>query len=431
MPVVFIHGVNTREGDNYRADVAARNELLQRLVLDPLAKRGGHRANMKIVNPYWGSHGVRFRWDLASLPDVNTLEDLGANDSTPEADVEFASTVRQLAGSPVGASRLERLGGEQGQIKAAANADLERYMEAVLSPIILSETRLAKEGESPEEAGINEALLMIAAQDVALDPDVRAGVAAAVSDQEVMDILRRATEERVEQLSAEKLPGAVAGGDEQPVLERLGAIDWLKDRVGEFFDRAEGAPLRAATIPALDLLRGGLHRKLGQFLGDVFVYLNERGTKEEPGPIVTTVLDAVQSAPRQHENEPLIVITHSMGGNILYDLLTFYAPQLEIDAWISVAAQVGQFEEMKLFQASVNDLGTPNKISGLKPRLKFWLNLYDPADVLAFKAAPVFADVDVELPYLTGESAFKSHGAYFKRPSLYRLIEEHLRGVIQ
>ncbi len=36
MPFIFIHGVNTRENDDYRKNRAMRDELFQRLVLEPL-----------------------------------------------------------------------------------------------------------------------------------------------------------------------------------------------------------------------------------------------------------------------------------------------------------------------------------------------------------------------------------------------------------
>jgi alpha-beta hydrolase superfamily lysophospholipase len=140
-------------------------------------------------------------------------------------------------------------------------------------------------------------------------------------------------------------------------------------------------------------------------------------------------VDAIRTAPKLEPNEPTIVMTHSMGGNILYDVLTYFAPELAIDVWISVASQVGLFEEMKIFKMSDPAVRAPNKVQTLKPPLKFWLNIYDPADILAFKTAPVFSAADRDLAYRTGDSTFSAHGAYFKRPSFYHLIYEELRKV--
>ena len=52
MPVVFIHGVNVRDGQEYRRDLAARNELIHRLLLEPLATSDPRYGQMEIVSPY-------------------------------------------------------------------------------------------------------------------------------------------------------------------------------------------------------------------------------------------------------------------------------------------------------------------------------------------------------------------------------------------
>jgi hypothetical protein len=135
--------------------------------------------------------------------------------------------------------------------------------------------------------------------------------------------------------------------------------------------------------------------------------------------------------PRSHPQEPLIVVTHSMGGNIVYDILTHFAPELEVDAWISVGSQVGQFEEMKLFRASDPGIVKPSKVRGLKPHVKYWLNVYDPVDLFGFLAAPVFRDLDEDFLFRTGAGDLQSHGAYFKRPRFYREVFSRLERVLQ
>ena len=426
MPVIFIHGVNTRDNDDYRKDCTARDELLRRLVLKPLAARGDRFTQIEIFNPYWGDLGVSFRWDQASLPEVHILEHLGAEgEGTPESDFELSETVRDLGGTHQrGSSRLENLGPDEGMLKRAAEKDLTRFVEAVLSPILLSEIHLAEDsGIKPETEGVLQALLAIAAEEVSRDPNVKAEVITTGSDDEVMDLLKEKIKARFEQLAA---PKEAVPADSR--LESLGPawLEDLKDRVGEMFDRAKDIPARVTGVSALDLFRDGLHRNLSRFLGDVFVYLNERGDKTHPGPIVSKVLQAIKTAPKHHPDEPLIIITHSMGGNILYDILTYYDPNLKVDVWVSVASQVGQFEEMKIFKASNKKIHKPDKVPGLKPPLGYWLNIYDPLDSFGFKAVPVFTDADADLEYLTGAGALKAHGEYFGRASFYRLVREQV-----
>lgn len=435
MPVIFIHGVNTRESEQYHKNVAARDELLRRYLVQPLAVKGARFEKLAIANAYWGKHGVRFRWNQATLPEVSTLEHLGGGDeSTPQSDLDFALMIAARPTSDGGASGLEALGGAESPLQRAAAADPERFMEAVLSPLILAERDLTLDvGEPPETVGKREALLLAAGAEAANDPATQAQVAAAGSDDEVMALLKAAVLQRYEAILLQSdlvTPEEAALAESN--LEGLGPgwLEGLKSRAGEFFDRAADAPKRAASLPALQKVRDGLHRELTQFFGDVFVYLNERGEQSTPGPIVKTVLETIQNAPRHHPNEPLIVMTHSMGGNIFYDILTTYAPDMQVDAWISVGGQVGQFEEMKLFRGSDPTLGAPNKVASLKPRVGAWLNVYDPADPFSFKAAPVFEDV-TDQPFLTGSSAFKSHSDYFLRPSFYTMVRERIAGALQ
>jgi len=49
---------------------------------------------------------------------------------------------------------------------------------------------------------------------------------------------------------------------------------WLS----ELADRVTGAPLRAAAEPLVEHYRVGAHEKMSRFFGDVFVYLDGRGT---------------------------------------------------------------------------------------------------------------------------------------------------------
>lgn len=426
MPIIYIHGVNTRRGYEYDKDLAARDKLLQRLILDPLAAKEERFKGMKIVNPYWGDEGVKFMWNQATLPEVGVLEDLGASDEeTPESDFQFTETVKGLADPGRRSSpQLETLGPEEGAFKRAAEKDLTRFVESVLSPLFLSEMQLADDAKAaPEAEGVLQAQLAIAGAEVARDPRVKAEVAAAGSDDEVIDLLKQKVQARIEQLA---LAETVKPVDER--VEALGSVEDFKDRIGELFDRAKGAPGRVLTLSALERFREGLHRNLSRFLGDVFVYLSERGDQEKPGPIISIVLSAIRNAPRNHPDEPLIILTHSMGGNILYDILTYYDTKIKVDIWVSVASQVGQFEEMKIFKSSNKELGGSMKVTGLKPRVGYWLNIYDPADVLSFKTAPVFADVSAEEKYLTGESTLKAHGEYFGRASFYQMLQKHIEG---
>src|SRR5205807_2167300 len=119
---------------------------------------------------------------------------------------------------------------------------------------------------------------------------------------------------------------------------------------------------RAVSAPGYTLstvvaeTREPINRMVTLFIGDVFVYLRTRDNSTSPGQIPKVVIDTLTEAKKAAPNEPLIVLTHSMGGQIVYDLVTHFLPKsqssLRIDFWCATASQVGLFEEMKLFLES-------------------------------------------------------------------------------
>ena len=99
MPIVFVHGVNTRDTDpGYKTDMDARAELFERRVLRPLSAEDHRFKGMKIVDAYWGKHGAEFRWGLQSLPPVSTVERLGESDDVSQADFVFTESIMNMAG---------------------------------------------------------------------------------------------------------------------------------------------------------------------------------------------------------------------------------------------------------------------------------------------------------------------------------------------
>jgi hypothetical protein len=110
--------------------------------------------------------------------------------------VLFTEAVEELGGpvSEVEAS-AETLGdtgteAEGNVLQRAALADLSRFLEHVLTPVLLVNWRITDPAHvTPEREGTVRALLAIACADVATDANIRARLAAASSDAQVMDIL--------------------------------------------------------------------------------------------------------------------------------------------------------------------------------------------------------------------------------------------------
>jgi pimeloyl-ACP methyl ester carboxylesterase len=119
----------------------------------------------------------------------------------------------------------------------------------------------------------------------------------------------------------------------------------------------------------------------------------------------------------------LIVVGHSLGGVISYDILTYFNPNIQVDVLVTVGSQVALFEEMALYRASrpefVPDPAT-DRIAR-PPNVKRWLNVIDLNDVFSFRAEGVFEGVK-DFRYATGYGVMSAHSGYFRRSSFYERL---------
>ena len=183
--------------------------------------------------------------------------------------------------------------------------------------------------------------------------------------------------------------------------ETLG-IGSIWNAFSEGLDRVHSAASNVIGKPVWSTVRKTLLPLLATFVGDVFVYQTRRGTPAEPGAIATDVLTGLRTAAdaRTAQDPHLVVVAHSMGGIITYDLLSSFVPDLAVDVYVTVGSQVGLFEELKLFTGSQAELKTPAHVGAL-PNVGRWINVFDYNDVLSFQTEPIF-DGAHDFPYATG-----------------------------
>lgn len=390
MPLVFIHGVGTREGPGFEDAVAARDALFRRFLL---ARSVPDPAAVTITNPYWGRYGARPAWDHASLPG-DPVEALG-----PE-DEDLA-----VVGAPI----LDERPPEE-PLLATARRSLEEAVD------LLWAAAAENAGSAAEEL----AGLAVRAVDYARSDPHPAWLEEVGTDQELLAELER----RVDAWRSEGAPVA----EEEAAFEALGAAEsWA--RIGEAADRIKGFVGRLAGRAVVEVARAPAHRRTALFLGDILVYLRQRGTAGAPGDIVTEVADALEAAREKATAEdPLIVVAHSMGGNIAYDLFTHFRPDLQADVLVTVGSQVAFFEELKLFAESRE--GIPRSPADRVPKpenVRRWINIFDRNDMLGFVAQGVFGDVE-DYEYSTGKGILFAHTTYFLRPSFHDRLGERVAG---
>lgn len=382
MPIVFVHGVNNRDGEAYHENENARNGFLREIVAPAL---GLQPDALSLFSPYWGEFGVEFAWKMAVLPNPDDKFESFGDDTDAEARGRVAGLLAE--------SRSD------GDILAEARRDLSSAVDLLYAS--------AMAGAKSEEEARDLARSYELASEYARKSPHPGWVQSATRDNFADQLNFEADASTVESFGAGGILGSLKEG-----LSRL----------------LNAAP-DATTDVAGRLLRKKLNATVTRFAGDAFVYLARRGTKEAPGKIVATVLDALRqaNAKRTGDDDKLVVIAHSFGGEIMYDILTHFAPDLPVDCLITVGSQVGLFEEMKLYIVSKPEL-PPDPPAGRVVRpasLKRWLNVFDTNDVLSYRLNPVVADV-ADFHYDTGYSSFSAHGGYFMRPSFYKRMAARL-----
>jgi len=219
-------------------------------------------------------------------------------------------------------------------------------------------------------------------------------------------------------------------------LAGQGLGDWAaraRDIAAEALSRARGAGSYALSI-ALAEVRPKINQLVSQFLGDVFVYLDKRGQAGAPGIVPGIVLDKLkelQVVKVARGGEPLIVVSHSMGGQLVYDVVSHFLPKtpdlsdIKVDFWGAAASQVGFFEEGKLFKEADPSHVTGKKVPFPAGNLGYWWNVYDQNDFLSFTGKEIFEGIDDEA-YDSGMTLINAHGGYLKRPSFYRRMAEKI-----
>jgi hypothetical protein len=366
--------------------VAARNALFRRYLYPALQLDD----RVDPFTAYWGGDAAEFRWHHASLPEED-VEAFGAAESPEDALLAQVS------------------GGEDVDADAPLSSLARHSVEDAVDLL------WASTAQEVGEAEVARALAALAYRASDRMPELEADPALthAIDD----DGWIAALADRLE----EDAPGSADGTDE---AESFGGSEaW--DRLSEAAIRVQGAAGRLGGRAAARLLRADVHRQAALFLGDVFFYLDRRGDRDHPGPIVDQVVQTLQSA--VNAGSPLVVVAHSMGGGIIYDVLSYYRPDIHVQTLVTVGSQVGLFEELCLLQAG-KQAGCPDgptRVAKLD-NVEEWINVFDRNDLLGFATERIFEGVK-DFSYSTGKGLFAAHSSYFTMPIFYRRLAERVK----
>lgn len=392
MPLVFVHGVATRQTSLYKAQVVQRDALFRSMVFK----------NDKVVveNPDWGSFAVQFSEDLRWIP-------------APKGNQAFGGATEQFS--------VEDLDGvlDLGQL---ALLDAQQAVDLVAMAALDVEAREASELDQPGSAASGDAIKFAVSAGEYLNQQ---GVIDSISPIGIGSLQANSNSAFAEALEAE-IKGT---GDTQAYA--VGG--WIRDKIGQL----GGLIGNGLSDAALRAKRRDLSRSVSYFLGDIFVYLRGRDNLGPAGtraqlfePIIASLASAMKA--QRNANEPFVVVGHSLGGVLLYDMLTDNAVRqqieergagpIKIDALFTVGSQPGFFADLGLYA-----IGRPTSDAKLPmpEGVERWLNVFDFTDVFSFRCEPMFDRVE-DFGYDTVTDLLHAHSAYFQRPSFYERMRKRL-----
>lgn len=410
MPLVFVHGIGNRPGIEFDAKSRERDEYFRRFLFPVI----GGRPDENIASPVWGASGALLRWQGASLP-RGRRHKLGVGESD-DVCIEAAAT--------------ESFETEDRLLLAIARRDLADAIDLLFS---IEPPEDDDNSQTEDIVGAAERMIAYcqAREQLRPEPDATLRYPWLESVQDDVGLINALwRESRGWSLTADGTPIYT---DKPAALPTLGTGS---DRPPGRLARAVGALRRACvrppTVGLATTVRMTMAERSMTVIGDIFAYLADRGDQGHPGAIPQLVTEAIaEAAERRESGCPLVVVAHSMGGNIVYDALTHFRPDLVVDVLVTVGSQVGLFEELALFRASVQDQDPPSKDRPRVPKppnIRRWINIVDRADVLAFCAEPIFDGAeDFDYP----SSALWAHGAYFREPNFHLRLANRVRDALK
>lgn len=444
MPLVFVHGVNTRSTDSdYVRGVAARRTMFEEIVVPRVAKKGFPTFHVA-PDIYWGDLGVAFGWNLRAVPPTKLIASLGA-DGKQTGNLDLLQLVEDTR--PATAAGVQTLGSASPIVRAAEKdpaslvrsifaTESERFAARELQPP--SPKDVGSDNKTAMAQGEQLGLLLMAVDELARDlekPD-SGGLILDSTDSKVLEKIEKEVTARYQKLAQ---PRPAGSGSDVQHLGGGSAISWtlghLKSTLKSAKDAVTGAVAevgRGASLLALKAERDTLSRKGLRFLGDVFVYLHHgrTGSPSIADRVKEGVLALNGRTNADGVREPYVIVTHSFGSEVLYDLLISKAlDDVTFDLWVTVGAQTSLFAEMSLFadmpkplppDTSAYELGRPANV-------RKWLNVYDAADVLSYLHEPVFGKTAVkDIQVRAKGNLTNAHGHYFADPGFYQLVADEL-----
>jgi hypothetical protein len=432
VPVVFVHGVNVRRGSTPEA----RRVFDQRVEFGKQQFREiafkDRSADLHVFAPYWGDLGVSFARGLQAIPhgDIETLAVPDPENAPVEAitasylDAELGLDADVTASPLLTLARRRNLSAAVNLLFAGASAapleplvDEHQHEQPEAARLALAAEIYAEQHPAPpwlEAVADDDAFIERMLKEIAPPVAPGSGLQTLAVGSSLANWLSNAA--GAVKSAAKKIVGVAAGA----AVGGLGGV-----AVGAVAGGGKGAT-RAGFMLASRYLRPTASTFIGNFFGDVFTYMDKRDD------IVARVVADIDKALAERDkpgskDKELILVGHSFGGVILFDILTHFRADLECDLYVTVGSQVGLFAEMRRFanQKPLDDAFAAGQPAGRPANIARWLNVFDETDYVGFGVTDVFTGAR-DFAIKTDSYPILSHVAYFDTPTFHVRLRERV-----
>lgn len=389
--VVFVHGTGVRE--------PALKTLISRV------DEGLHRVapDARLIACDWGSaHGATLAANGASIPGDDGRH-RGARAPAHTGDQARAAEWELLYNDPLAELRLigaaDAPSGPLPPHEVPADTAIRHRLTELLTDSGKLEAMLRFTAASHGEQAVLSLLdapefaeaARSAEADTLAELAARALVARVLADAaETGDPLCPTADDRDEAIAVltAHLGGRPPGSERGPARFLLRAVAPLASRAAV----RRRSSITRATHPAA---------------GDILRYL-ARGDAHR-----THLADLIRIQP-----SPVVLLCHSLGGVIAVDTLATHSlPQ------VTLLVTAGSQAPFLYETGALPSLRHPRP---LPPSFPAWLNIYDPRDLLAFAAQPLFPAHATDVPLSSGQPFPYAHSAYWTNPALYEAVARRL-----
>lgn len=442
MPLVFVHGVNVREGDKYKKEVTQRDYYFRNIFFNLL----GHQSQeVEIISPYWGDLATNITVGTPFLP-LKGRTSSSSPAYEKDSKGECSGGTRAQSSSSTESSDEHSADDEHLAGPTFLELAREGSLEELVNMVIATASESANDSiEQAQELSLLARRALVLNRKFEEMDDQKSWLDGVTDDSALLQKLE-------DELQKEE---AAASGKSDAFMHLRVAADWVKKNYGTTTAARNRLSIRKQQVQSgihsivqtaknsvrkvrairhnatshlaaatfTSPIRRLFHEKMFLFIGDSFLYFGQRGTPDAPGPIVKRIIDGLDDAwklkKEAKDSSRLIVVAHSMGGNIMTDIVSHFRPEIEIDVLITVATQFPLFADLHMFPG----LDTRSRPIKKPPNVKRWINFYDVNDFFGFTAHPMFEGIE-DVDFASGRVGITTHADCFKFVSLYERMGE-------